>query len=413
MQWGENTKKGMIAQLASAGMTKRDTYNRLRPLVESGLEPMVYKRNPTASEKVIGITHRIPKSPAEQLVDLKNDIGRVYSAMGKSTSADFDAPETDAIDTTPTDATPTVIEDDAPVMDEFVNEAIEVEEDEPTPVRAKGKKAIADSLNEFARRMKHCRDYLASKAFADPIDELGLRPEDAARKLIPAGVPVEALIDVMTLTWPEDARNEVNATKFGWEDFSAKLGVQNGISPYDAKGNTRHVMFPYLVLLAENRIPIWLGGPMGTGKSTLARQLAEHFNLPYGETALSAGATRGDLLGRLTASQTEPFILSKFCEIYSGGGVFCFEEIDAALPDVLITLNNAMAGDSMFNSANGLDYDKHADVITVATANTWGTGANMLYLRERLDAATLDRFRMGRVFIRFDQSVADKVLFGN
>lgn len=447
--WGDNTKKGMIRACADSGMSKRETFNRLRPLTESGIEPLVFKRNPTTSERNAGMTHRVPKSMALQLIDLKNEIGRTYSMLGRSESAAFDSPEIPATQSTGTDTAtidPVDIDTDTDSLDDTDTDTdtdpldgIPVEEGSDTdtdidsltevkPVRAKGKKAIADSIDEFHRRMKVCRDFLTEREFTDPIDELGLRPEDAAVKLIPAGVPVEALIDVMTMTWPEDARNQVNATKFDWEGFSRKLAIENQIPMEDSDGNFKHVMFPYIILLAEHRIPIWLGGPMGTGKSTLARQVADYLfpnqasaemdklgnvkQVNYGETALSAGATRGDLLGRLTASEQIPFILSKFCEIYSGGGVFCFEEIDAALPDVLITLNNALAGDYMFNSANGEDYVKHPDMVPIATANTWGTGANMLYLRERLDAATLDRFRMGRVLVRFDQRVADRILFG-
>jgi AAA domain (dynein-related subfamily) len=457
-QWGTNTKKGMIKQLADSGMSKRESFNRLRPLVEAQIPPMIFKGN------VPGMK-RQPKSMGEQLIELKNEIGRTYSILGRSESAAFDSPEvtpsestgsqssasaSTATATEPTDTdSPTDTDTDSTDLDEIPEsllsegefhaidesgdeeDALTMEDVTPIkPVRAKAKAATSNAMDEFARRMKVCRDFLTEREFTDPIDDLGIRPEATAAKLIPAGVPVDALIDVMTMTWPLDARQSVGVTeKFDWESFSRRLGEENQI---DMDG--KHVMFPYILLLAELRIPIWLGGPMGTGKSTLARQIANHLfpiddsgdsamvtmdklgnvtkQVNYGETALSAGATRGDLLGRLTASDQIPFILSKFCEIYSNGGVFCFEEIDAALPDVLITLNNALAGDYMFNSANGEDYTKSLDFISIATANTWGNGANMLYLRERLDAATLDRFRMGRVLVKFDQRLADLALYG-
>lgn len=125
---------------------------------------------------------------------------------------------------------------------------------------------------------------------------------------------------------------------------------------------------------------------------------------------MTPGATRGDLLGRHTVSG---FIPSQFVEIYSGGGVFNFEEIDASDPSMLIVVNNALASDSLFNSANGEVYKKHPDFIALATANTFGLGSDSKYTgREKLDLATIDRFRMGRVVVTLDENLADHLMFG-
>lgn len=391
-QYKAGTNRGMIQECANAGKSKRETLNELRPLVLSG--EMQFKRNPTAAEKMAGITNRIVKPTHEQLIELKNEIGRVFAIMGKSDSADFDAPEI-----TPQPDPQPEIQDE--------NEPEDEPEDRP---RAKGKERIKNELARFAARMVVIRKFLADRLeMSDPIDDLGNRPEWAAARLIPAGIPVEALLDTMTLHWPQDARNECGITKFDFKTLSKNIAKERGIDISD-----KHEMFGYLVVLVENRIPVWMGGPQGTGKSTLARQIAEHLGLPYGEIGLNAGASRSDLLGRLTASPLKPFILSKFCEMFSNGGVFCLEEVDAALPEVLVALNNALAGsagDPMFNSANGDDYTKHEDFVPIATANTWGLGANRLYLRERLDSATLDRFRMGRVFVELDMRIVNQILF--
>jgi cobaltochelatase CobS len=169
-----------------------------------------------------------------------------------------------------------------------------------------------------------------------------------------------------------------------------------------------HELFGYALTLAENRQPLMLIGPFGTGKSFLAKQIADFLKLAYSETPMSPGATRGDLLGRHTL---DGFITSEFVERYSGGGVFNFEEIDASDPSMLIVLNNALASDHLYNSANGEVYERHEDFVPVSTANTFGLGANRDYTgRERLDAATIDRWRMGRIFLPLDEKIEDVIL---
>src|SRR4030095_9887604 len=90
-----------------------------------------------------------------------------------------------------------------------------------------------------------------------------------------------------------------------------------------------HELFGYVLTLIENRQPVYAYGTHGTGKSHIAKQCADYMELPYAESPISPGATRGDLLGRHTAKD---FIAASFVEIYSGGGVFNFEEIDSADP---------------------------------------------------------------------------------
>src|SRR4029077_5703993 len=160
--------------------------------------------------------------------------------------------------------------------------------------------------------------------------------------------------------------------------------------------------------LADARQPIYLYGEAGTGKSYLAKQLATLMEVEYSETPMSLGASRGDLLGRHTASQKEEhsFIAAKFPERFSTGGVFNFEEFDASDPRMVIVLNNALSSNHFYNSMNGVDLEKHPDFIPVATANTLGMGADAKFNREKLDAATLDRWNMGRVEVKFDLEIA-------
>ena len=69
--WPAWSKRRMIADLAEAGHTKESAFRTLRPMVESQTPPMIFREN-------VG-GHRQPKPIALQLVELKNEIGRVYA----------------------------------------------------------------------------------------------------------------------------------------------------------------------------------------------------------------------------------------------------------------------------------------------------------------------------------------------
>jgi hypothetical protein len=102
---------------------------------------------------------------------------------------------------------------------------------------------------------------------------------------------------------------------------------------------------------------------------------------------------------------------SHFIEIYSRGGIHLFGEVDAADPNMLLVMNNALSQNEYFNPVNGEKYAKHEEFIPVADANTFGLGANTQYTgRERLDLATIDRFRMGRIVLELDESIVDNML---
>lgn len=396
-----NTKRRVIGDLCESGMSKIEVWNELRPRVTAQTEPFIFSHNTPHG--------RTPKSMQEQYKALKDEIGRVFALMGRAENASFDSEEIPPMDA-PADApTPDPVPSPDPISEQEEEQAEEEEQvPEPPKVAAKGKSGVREEIAYFLRRVREIRAFCKLREErSEPIDEIGIRPAEVAGKLIPAGIPADALLDAMTFHWEADTRNDAGITTFDFKRLSAQIAEEREI---DMDG--KHEMFPYVLTLVEERIPVFLVGPMGTGKSFLCRQIADYLNIPYGETACSAGATRGDFYGRLTASNEKPFILSKFAEVYGNGGVFNFEEIDAALPEILIALNNALAGDAFYNSSNGEDYNAHPDFVAMATGNTFGTGANRLYTaRERLDAATLDRWRMGRVLVELDPRIEEMLAF--
>ncbi len=362
------TRRHAIAQLQASGKTEAEAFDAMRGYVGT-IRPWVFASNVHGS--------RIPKPHAEQLIECRHEIARTYSDIARSGNPI----------SVPTPVTP----DPTP------------EPEITQPLRPKGKTDRDGEKNRFYAEWKRLRSWIsetASRTGATPVDSLDtMRPLIAAKAMIDQGISCDTLVYAMTMHWSQATRDQANVRTVDFNTESESLG-----SEFHAEaGYVRKVMLA--------RQPVMLIGPAGTGKSHLAKAVGKtietesHPNgLPYGETPMTPGATRGDLLGRHTL---DGFVTSQFVEIYSGGGVFNFEEIDASDPSMLIVVNNALASDQLFNSANGQVYDRHADFIPVATANTFGLGADAKYTgREKLDLATIDRFRMGRVLITLDENLA-------
>lgn len=384
------SKRGMIAGCVENGMTRYDAFRELRQLTEQGIEPMVFKSNENG--------HRVPKSLQRQLLELKFEINRVYKLL-EIGGDDLDTKSEE--EEIPAEEIPT--EEDTLTEDEE-----DQEEEEKKPVRATGKTKIEDAKQHFLSELRRIRNWCESRANSgETIDHISMRPAQAGAKLIPAGVPVDALLAAMCLHWPDGAKRDAGIPNFNFTAFSRSIMQARGIET-----GVYHDLFGYALILAENRIPIMLVGQFGTGKSHIAKQLANYLwpDTPekYAETPMTPGATRGDLLGRHTVSG---YIEAEFPRIYRDGGVFNFEEIDASDASMLIVLNNALAQDSLYNSVNGENYTRSDEFVAVSTANTFGLGATREYVaRERLDAATIDRWRMGRIVVPIDENVEELIL---
>jgi hypothetical protein len=171
-----------------------------------------------------------------------------------------------------------------------------------------------------------------------------------------------------------------------------------------------------LVGKVEGRTPPWFGrvlkllmkgqnvmlvGPAGCGKSHNAAKLAEAMGVSFGMIHGSAGASESQLSGwLLPIGEGGKFVYvpSDFVRKYEQGKtLFCLDEIDAFDPNMLVMSNGA--------TANGHFYVPHRyenpcvirgeNAMIIATANTFGTGGNIMYAgRNALDTTTLDRYIM-------------------
>lgn len=174
--------------------------------------------------------------------------------------------------------------------------------------------------------------------------------------------------------------------------------------------------FEKVLHLAANRVNVLLVGPSGCGKTHISAIVAKVLGIPYYGQSCSAGMSESIFAGWLLPIGDNgkfSYVESPFIKAYENGGVFLFDEIDAADGNTLLFLNQSLAQDHFFlpqRFENPL-VKKHKDFVAIAAANTYGAGANSLYnSRNALDAASMDRFRMGTVEMDYSEKVELKLI---
>lgn len=152
-------------------------------------------------------------------------------------------------------------------------------------------------------------------------------------------------------------------------------------------------------------------GPTGCGKTVAAEQVAEVLKLPFEHVNCSEGMSETWLWGRQTPTG---FVPGGLWKCFKDGGVFLFDEADAANDNVWLSINTMLANGHAYNPISGESVKRHPDFIAIAAANTNGKGGTGAYSgRSRLDGATLNRFTMFTVEYSTDlerELCGDKVL---
>ena len=93
---------------------------------------------------------------------------------------------------------------------------------------------------------------------------------------------------------------------------------------------------------------------------------------------------------------------------YADGGFCTLEEIDGSDPNTLLCVNSALAGEEMAlpNNPTQKAIDRHEDFVLCLIGNTWGMGADRIYVgRAQLDYAFLDRFALNVIEVDYDKKL--------
>lgn len=164
--------------------------------------------------------------------------------------------------------------------------------------------------------------------------------------------------------------------------------------------------FSKIVRTVAQKVPVYMYGPAGCGKSHTAKQVAEAIGLDFYETSTVLFAHEmkgyGDASGK--------FVETPFYKAFTNGGLFFLDEVDASAPDALVVLNTAIANGRFDFPVVG-NVKAHENFRVMAAGNTLMTGADLDYTARAVqDKSFINRF----FFIGFDyDEEIEKAITGN
>jgi MoxR-like ATPase len=236
---------------------------------------------------------------------------------------------------------------------------------------------------------------------------------DATQAQPKAGDPAAALADLISQLAgqgldPEQVRDMVTeevkrqVTEVGIVSIEIKLADTTTELP-----QLSHSALPEIVAILAAGLNVFMVGPAGSGKSTIAHQAADALGIAFYALSLGPTTPTSKLFGYMDAQGN--YVRTPFREAYENGGVILLDELDNGHPGLVAEINQATAnGYCAF--ADGM-IKRHEDCRIVATGNTFGRGPDRLFVgRNILDAATLDRFTTVEILI--DERLESRIARG-
>lgn len=216
--------------------------------------------------------------------------------------------------------------------------------------------------------------------------------EDAVKRIIESALVAERIV---TNELIKDTRPIVT-----------QVVLSNG-AVRTVKGIT-HEIFPKVLKAVSRGQHIWMTGSSGSGKTTIAEQVAESLGVKFSSDSYNSQSSKADIKGYKSISDNL-YQSTGFRDRFEHGGVYLLDEIDASNPNILTTLNSALANSSM-GFPDGM-VKRHPSFVAIAAANTWGNGATAEHVgRVAIDGATIDRFAM--VHIKIDERMETELVRG-
>lgn len=161
----------------------------------------------------------------------------------------------------------------------------------------------------------------------------------------------------------------------------------------------------HLVAAHEN---VYLYGPAGSGKNTIAEQIAEALGVEfYYQNTL---VTKFDVSGYKNA-QGE-YEDTPFYKAWKNGGLFFADELDNSTAEAIIALNAALANGYYTFPNSSEKVAKHPDFYCIAAGNTNGQGATEEYCgRYQMDESSRDRFAF--IEIGYNAKIEESICGGH
>lgn len=161
----------------------------------------------------------------------------------------------------------------------------------------------------------------------------------------------------------------------------------------------------HLVAAHEN---VYLYGPAGSGKNTIAEQIAEALGVEfYYQNTL---VTKFDISGYKNA-QGE-YEETPFYKAWKNGGLFFADELDNSTAEAIIALNAALANGYYTFPNSSEKVAKNPNFFCIAAGNTNGQGATEEYCgRYQMDESSRDRFAF--IEIDYNKKVEESICGGH
>lgn len=257
--------------------------------------------------------------------------------------------------------------------------------------------SIENALNNCAAQKQDAESF---KLENNPQEEKLPAVETTGEKSIPnmtaASELAAALQKVISSTVPASAPIDENKVRAIAESVCAEhetkttiVEVRN-IETNETKniGKT-HYLTPKIIKICACGANLMLTGAAGSGKTTAGDQTAQALGLEFFPMSLGPQTTKSDLLGFIDAGGN--YHASPVRKAFENGGLLLLDEMDAANAGVLTIVNSLLANG--YCSFPDKTVQRHEKFRCICACNTFGRGADAQYIgRNRLDAATLDRF---------------------
>lgn len=268
-------------------------------------------------------------------------------------------------------------------------------EKEPAPKKAKPKKAKPDPDLRAAFspiQAQYLEAMVVGKELQDGLDERLDSEQKTRRNEIDA---VERRVTQLDLDGARRFDALASRTNALEKQPPKRIEFNYNNKIREVKGY-RHRDFEPMVKTVTSRdingltCPLWLFGPPGGGKTTIAHQIGEALGLKVYEKSISPTDTSSVIVGYRNIANGA-YVEGLVYQPFKHGGVVVIDEFCNGDPGVAISTNGITANDRVM-FPNGEMVHKHKDFFVVVADNTKGEGSTGGYRRNKVDAATKSRF---------------------
>lgn len=221
-----------------------------------------------------------------------------------------------------------------------------------------------------------------------------------------------------------DLKKKKKIEKKALEQFGSKTEIKELLNKEEEekeKEELKKIQFSFSSLEPEDKLKslikagmnnIWMVGPAGCGKSTIARNTAKELDIPYLCISCGIGTSATEFTGYKYPTREA----TKFAEFYAKKSIILIDEMTALDPSVAQVINAALANGEIETTTGTVL--RHPECIIIATSNTFGNGADCQYVaNNQLDASTIDRFTGAIIEVdysvkyesQFDHEVVDYI----